>query len=329
MRGALDEVHAGSRGDAGRAQAVRVIYIAGFGRSGSTVLDTVLGNHADTESVGELMYLNRAMTSDSEYCSCGEPARSCPFWAEVRARWLELLPAGLDASAWHRLQARFERTRSLISVLRARRRQGEDFAAYRAGVSALYRAIAELAEKEIIVDSSKSPVRALAIADMPGTDVRILHLVRDGRGCAGSLTKSYAPDPEAGIQAYTPGRPVWRSALRWLVVNRLSELALGAYPAGWRARIFYEDLVADPRRVLAEIAPVAGLDLAHLADRLEAGERLKPHHSIAGNRLRMSGGVVLKADEDWRRNLTAGQRRVFWLLAGRLARRYGYPRTPS
>jgi hypothetical protein len=225
------------------------------------------------------------------------------------------------------LQARFERIADWPRLARARLKPTADFKAYQAGVAALYAVIAEVSGKYLVVDSSKSPARALAIAGAPGIEVSAVHLVRDGRGCAWSLAKAHARDPRAGVQEPLAGRPVWRSAAGWWLRNLLTERAMRAYPEDRRARVFYEDLVRAPGDVLREVGRVCGLDFSQIARRLEAGEPLRPEHSIAGNRLRMSGGVVLKADEAWRRNLSPAQERVFWLLAGGLARRYGYTRT--
>jgi hypothetical protein len=62
---------------------IRVVYITGFGRSGSTVLNITLGQHADVIATGELGNLSRRVWHSDEYCSCGARVRSCPFWSAV------------------------------------------------------------------------------------------------------------------------------------------------------------------------------------------------------------------------------------------------------
>ena len=60
------------------------LYITGRGHSGSTILDILLGNSSQIESVGELLAgLSRA---DREPCSCGATMSDCGFWREVRSR---------------------------------------------------------------------------------------------------------------------------------------------------------------------------------------------------------------------------------------------------
>ncbi len=66
------------------SKPIRVIYVVGAGRSGSTLLDTILGNHEYIESVGELINSPRAWSNPDEYCACGIQAGVCDFWRQVR-----------------------------------------------------------------------------------------------------------------------------------------------------------------------------------------------------------------------------------------------------
>jgi hypothetical protein len=60
------------------------IYVAGRGHSGSTMLDAMLGNAPEIESVGELV---SGMGRYEERCSCGETFDACPYWSAVRERF--------------------------------------------------------------------------------------------------------------------------------------------------------------------------------------------------------------------------------------------------
>src|SRR5437773_1697066 len=51
---------------------VRVIYIMGAGRSGSTLLDTILASHPEVVGVGELVNLHSAGWTAKEICACGQ-----------------------------------------------------------------------------------------------------------------------------------------------------------------------------------------------------------------------------------------------------------------
>ncbi len=63
-----------------------IIYIAGLGHSGSTILDLILGCHSDIVGLGEIMPFIRRKdrTPDlNSTCSCGKKGYDCYFWSEV------------------------------------------------------------------------------------------------------------------------------------------------------------------------------------------------------------------------------------------------------
>jgi hypothetical protein len=98
---------------------VKVLYITGLGRSGSTILDVVLGNHPHIESVGEVTRLIRTGWVSRKslrgidpkrlrrpLCTCGkrldvpeveDAEEVCPFWSRVRHRELPGAPGRLRA----------------------------------------------------------------------------------------------------------------------------------------------------------------------------------------------------------------------------------------
>lgn len=311
---------------------IRVLYVTGAGRSGSTVLDTVLGNHPDAASVGELCNAGRTWADPGEYCACGVLAGECSFWRQVRHQWQAARRPITTAPDWQALQSRFERLRWAPYLFAQRLLRSEAFGEYADGVRTLYEAIARVSGKRVIVDSSKSPLRAQALTRVPGIDLRLIHLVRDGRGVAWSLMKAYREDSGTEIHKDVQARPLWHTALMWRVTNRLAEIALENVPQEKRMRLRYEDFVEAPCEALTRIERVTGLEYRAVATAVARGDHLNIGHVIAGNRVRMSGAIRLRADVAWRHNLTRAQRALFWGVAGAQARRYGYTRelyTPS
>ena len=61
----------------------QVLYVGGWGRSGSTLLSHLLGRLPEMVAVGELRYVWQAGVSGNELCGCGEPFDECPFWVAV------------------------------------------------------------------------------------------------------------------------------------------------------------------------------------------------------------------------------------------------------
>ena len=64
---------------------VRVLYFAGSGRSGTTVMNTILGQVPGCFAAGELRYLWHRGVVEDHRCACGEPFHSCPVWSQVMA----------------------------------------------------------------------------------------------------------------------------------------------------------------------------------------------------------------------------------------------------
>jgi len=51
---------------------IKVIYIAGWGRSGSTLIDGILGHTPGLVSVGEIKFIWERGFIENRRCSCGE-----------------------------------------------------------------------------------------------------------------------------------------------------------------------------------------------------------------------------------------------------------------
>jgi len=306
---------------------VQVLYIAGAGRSGSTVLNAVLGAHPECIEVGELTNLVEHGWIQELYCACGQRAPECPFWDAVRQEWRRRLGEE-DLVRYRELQGRFERLRRLPLVEIESHLGSRSFHEYAARTEALFTAIRTVSGRSTVVDSSKGPVRALCLSRMPGLDVAMVHLVRDGRGVAYSLLRSYGKDVAGGIQRDLPGRSVYRSALFWSVANRLSDVVRWQMGTKRATLARYEDFVADPGKVLRTVGSLTGTDFEPVIEILERGAAVTPGHTIAGNRLRMAGPIRLRLDEKWKEGLSPKHRRIFSLIAGRALSRYGYRRRP-
>ena len=64
----------------------KIIYIAGLGHSGSTILDLALGTNSSIVGLGEIYTILDKKRRDyhlGSLCSCGETGRDCSFWKEI------------------------------------------------------------------------------------------------------------------------------------------------------------------------------------------------------------------------------------------------------
>lgn len=307
----------------------RVIFLAGLGRSGTTLIERALGQLPQVCSAGELVHLWRWGILDDERCGCGDPFSGCPFWVEVGRRAFG--GAGWTPERAHRvlrLRSRVDRSRyvpQLMTPLAAHPRRSE-LTEYLDNHRAVCDAIAATSGAQVIIDSSKHSSLAFCLRHAHDLDVRIVHVVRDSRGVAYSWTKEVSR-PEGGtgraeMTRYSPAR----SALQWDADNTaLGVLGRFGIP---RLRLRYEDFIDDPRAAIQRIATFAGIpvteaDLKFIGDScLELG----PAHTVAGNPMRFTTGrIELRRDDAWKDKLPRGQQRLISALTAPLLSRYGYP----
>ena len=333
---------------------VRVLAITGLERSGSTILDIVLGSHPDIESVGEVANLtvNGWISRESLHgialknlrvpiCTCGKrldvlyvdtPDEACPFWTSVRREWVERTDPD-RLKSYSELRLNFERTRpafllqQYLRLLHERRRRSASFRSYAGLTRAFFESIRAVSRKPVIVDSTKSPVRTFALGMIPGIDLYVVHLVRDGRGVVASLRKTFEKDIQAGIMWDHKGRPMWKAIARWIAMNLAAEWVCTQLGPKRTIRLRHEDLVADPRGALERIGSLVELDLTSVADAISSGEPMQAGHNVGGNRTKKSGIITLRPDaQEWRTALSPTEQRLSWVLMGWLMRRYGYKR---
>jgi hypothetical protein len=307
-------------------QAPIVLYIAGSGRSGSTLLERALGEIPGFVNVGELIDLYRRVAEHGERCGCGQEFAQCPFWSQVGERavggWQEQkLAATRDLQGKVARQRRMPR---LLAMPLAGSRFRADVAAYGANYAGLYEAVAAQAGAACVVDASKWPVQALALA-RAGLDVRIVHLVRDVRGVAYSLGKRDVSRPHAvgETDVMTHLSPA-EAAARWVAVqSQAGLLRRCGLPV---ARMRYEDFVRRPRQTVE--AALAGIGLAvppaHLAHIGDGRIMLGTSHGLSGNPSRFrEGEITLRADETWRASMSRRDRLIVTAIALPLMLRYG------
>ncbi|MFG1849119.1 sulfotransferase family protein [Micromonospora carbonacea] len=301
---------------------VRVLYLAGSGRSGSTLVTTVLGQYPGAFAAGELRYLWQRGEVENRPCGCGRPLRDCPLWRAV-ARELPVERAATIAAG---LRGRL-RMRGLPALLRRHRRGVRPVPAHPddAALADLYAAVARHTGARVVVDSSKLPPYGALVGALPGIDLRVLHLVRDPRATAFSWRRRRGLDGDTDPELMSRP-PAWKAALLWLVWNTVTVRLWGDRAPEGYLRVRYEDLTADPEPTLRRIAAFAGVDPDGGPFTGPATVRLTPTHSVAGNPSRhRTGPVPITADVQWRRDLSRGSYALVTALTAAGLRRFGYP----
>jgi len=307
----------------------KVLYIGGFGRSGSTLVERILGRLPGFCSAGEVVFLWQRGLIDRQLCGCGMPVPECEFWSRVGKTafggWDQI-----DAHEMLALQHRVDRNRYIPSMVTPSLRPAarSDVARYGDVLSRLYRAIGEVSGARVVIDASKHASTAFLLSTrVPGLDVRVVHLVRDPRGVAYSWTKEVKKPEVTGEDAFMPVYSPVSSGRQYVAYNLMFE-ALRAVPAAKSAVFRYEDMLADPRAYLERILAHAGEPVPDSFDFL--GDRevlLGVDHTVAGNPMRFhQGPLALRVDEAWKTKLPARDQKIVTAVTTPLRLRYGYPK---
>ncbi len=305
---------------------VRVLFLGGLGRSGTTLLERILGELPGVCPLGEVVHLWRRDVLDDERCGCGDRFSGCQFWQQV----------GTEAfGGWHEdqalrviaLRAAVERTRNVpeLAAPRLRTMRAHLVKEYTDAYRRVYHAAAAVSGAQVVVDSSKHASLAFCLRWCPEIDLRVLHMVRDPRGVAYSWTKQRSRPESDGANDMTRYPPI-RSAMLWNTLNAaFGVLERLGTPL---RRLQYEQFLADPVGTVDAIRQFLDLPAEPAAlDFLTGGSaQLGQCHSAAGNPMRFTTGrIELRPDDAWKHELPASQRHLVGALTAPLRGAYGYP----
>jgi hypothetical protein len=300
-----------------------VVYVGSWSRSGSTLLDLMLGQIRGFVSVGELRFLWERGLSERQLCGCGASVPECPFWnrvlEEVFGSARKVDPQAMVA-LWRRVDGL--RRLPLQRAPSLSLRHAADLAEFREVLGRLYGAVGAVAGTKVVVDSSKYAAYAGLLAGAPGLDLRALHLVRDSRAVAYSWRRRKRMPEVVREERYMPIKPPWKSAFYWDLEHLALHVVLRSLPHYHLLR--YDDLVSNPHEVLA--ASLAALGLPADPSLLRGGRlSLGPNHMVAGNPLRFHRGELrIRNDTEWREGLGRGSTWVVTALTWPLLARYGF-----
>lgn len=259
----------------------RVIYIMGTARSGSTILEILLGTGEGVFGAGELTSLVEDGFVKDAKCSCNEPTSKCLIWSRVRG---ELSQDNNQMQQLSKLQKKVDWHDGFLRQLFGRLKRN-DMAKYAEQNRRLLAAIRKVTNCRVVLDSSKYAGRALALKRIVKTDISVICLTRSPAGLMSSFQKQ-------NIDEQTP-----KSAMNTLVyyVVTLASLRFACRLLGDRVtEIRYEDFVSDPINVLERIESSCEIDLSETKSRIKQKRAFDVGHIVTGNRLRKSGEVFLQ-----------------------------------
>lgn len=296
---------------------LKIVYVTGWCRNGSTIIGNILGEIPGFFHVGELHFLwkNAAGQGANSRCGCGLELTQCPIWSQLIAT---SRPADYLARQWAdtvigRQQA-YVRTRHTWRVL-SRGLHCDGIREHAALMAQTYQAIADLTAARVIVDTSKIGGEAALLPRLAGITPYFVHLVRDPRAVAQSWSQP---------KDYCYVMSSFRSTAYWHGFNLASRAITRRYPDR-SCFLRYEDFIADPAAAISALLRMCGIDSA--ANPMD-GRLIELHanHTVTGNpdRFRTGATIIRESDDSWKTGLSAPAKLTAATVSWPLSWRYGY-----
>jgi len=188
-----------------------LVYVAGYGRSGSTLLGRIMASTGTVLDLGEVFSAPRFLDEPQNRCACGQKLGICPIWST--------LPEELK-----RLPHKDANTRSHAAMLEA---------------------IAGMTDHTFLVDSSKTAgvhsfVRPFYLQARLLFPMRVVHLVRDPRAVVWSVLRWRMRRGHLG--RFSRLALAAKVSLSWVAANLSAELFRLLHPRR-SVQVTYDDLL--------------------------------------------------------------------------------------
>lgn len=310
---------------------LKVLSVVGAGRSGTTILASILGEIDGFASAGELRWLWERAVRDQKPCGCERVATECPVWSPVISRTLALLASEVPPRTLEDLIRAQHELRSRRSVARTIRGVGagasdwESLELVREATRSAVEAFAEVTDSPVVVDTSKRPLDAAVLAGMDDISHYVLHIVRDPRAVVHSWRRKKTFTAE-GRTREMGTRGLASTVRRWSENSVSAEHLRRKLPSSRWMYMAYEDFAAEPRAWVDRIVSFVGEDgRGPFLD--ERTVLLNPNHIVVGNPSRFTTGrVTIRTDDEWRRSMPRRDQMIVNLLTLPVRARFRLPR---
>ena len=302
------------------AKRRHLVYILGPSYTGSTLLTFLLAQHPNIATIGELKASARG-DLNTYCCSCGALQLECNFWKQVAEEMQKLDTSfTLDDFGTHfrtqrwlsdrLLRARihrepFELARaSMLGLLAGHRRRLRDILERNRQIIEV---ICRFQQAGVFLDGSKDPVRLKHLYCAGYWDMKVIYLIRDGRGATNPYMRHY-------------NVPMEVAAREWCRPHRECDQVVRQLGSSACVTIHYEDVCTATEEALHDI--YAFIEIDSEGDGLTWRDSSDCH--ILGNEMRLRSPGEVRLDEKWRRTLPERDLGTFVRIAGELNRSYGY-----
>ena len=273
---------------------LNLIYVASNGRSGSTLLEILVGKHPQCCTVGELQMLPNNLKYDT-LCGCGSKVSSCELWSQVYLENKSLLDSGSIAKFRNRNAGKVIRIGEIIDVMFNKSSNQEKYSAYGQDNFQVLTTVSKKIDLEnmtYFIDSSKDPYRLKWLALSGYFNIYVLHIIKE---------------PQAMVYSFAKGRDSWlktiywtiRMSLRWVIENIIIKKFSQIYVCKENVlKVKYEVFAQNPDDEMDRIFKFLSLGRANVtSDAFEYED-----HGISGNAMRFKSKEI-RLDKKWEKDM--------------------------
>jgi hypothetical protein len=307
---------------------IKILYIAGSGRCGSTILGRVLGQIDGFFFAGEMCKIWRYGLIENRLCGCGRPFNECGFWQDVMHDTFGDMEK-VDGREIYDLRRKsaYSRHIPLFLIPGGKSLISGKLVKFQNILERLYSAIQSHTNCRVIVDCSKTAPYGYVLGDIKSIDLHVVHIVRDPRGVGFSRLEKRLYQPDEGKAIYTGSTGIVRNAMTWNIQNFAAEAFWERYTNRYM-RIHYEEFASNSRAVVSKIVEMLKEKVNTLPFTGDNTVKLdEKYHTAAGNPVRFNHGKVkIEQDLEWMTKLSRKNQLITKLVTWPMFLKYGYQR---
>ncbi len=273
---------------------LNIIYLMGAGRSGTTILASLLNANNNIVTVGEMHQFLEHIIHNKK-CSCGSLLNTCKVWSPITKDYFNQNKEELI-----KLQKYLEKIESHKRIPISFFKSDKKYIKFQ---EEIFSKIHKKHQSRYYLDSAKYISRALQLKKSNKLKIKIIYVVRDVRGVINSFSK----------QVQTNKNPL-ATIIYYIIINFFGQLSAWIYKKDV-LKIKYEDLIENSSQTIAKISDFLEEDLSDIIDVVEKEKFIEVPHIIGGNRLKSEKRIKLRKDLAWKKNLTRAKQIIYYFLS--------------
>jgi hypothetical protein len=261
----------------------RVIYILGLGRSGTTMLDVILGNAENTFSCGEL---NRYPFEEGVPYQFPAEHPSVNFWEIIKTK-MDAKYGSKEYGMMREFSRKYEYHSGFLRNYFGINNRSNSFNSLLKFYEDLYESIMLKSGHSLLIDSSKYSNRALFLSNSKKFEISYVYIQRDPVNVVNSFAKK---DVEQGSRNWFSANYYYffASLLCSLAVYKLRRKGAKV------CKIRHEELLDNPLRTVRFIEESLNVDMSNIKKIVSEQDSFNVGTLFYGNRVRLLDTLTLK-----------------------------------